>query len=123
MNSDLRTMVPVTASRLGVGHPRDAVVSVRGGLLGLLIAVTCAATVEGQTWVARGPGPNTQGQVEEIANGEVVGAINAVTPHSTDANIVYLGAVNGGVWRTTNAMAASPSWTQLTDTQASLSIG
>jgi hypothetical protein len=74
-------------------------------------------------WVPNGPGPNTQGQVENIANREVVGAVNAVAPHPTDANILYVGAVNGGIWRTGNAMAMSPNWTQQTDSTQSLSIG
>lgn len=76
-----------------------------------------------QQWVCQGPGPNTSGQVENIANGEVVGGVNAVAPHPSDANTVYIGAVNGGIWKTNNAMAASPSWQRLTDFQDSLSIG
>jgi hypothetical protein len=43
--------------------------------------------------------------------------------HPTDANVVYIAAVNGGIWRTANAMAASPHWEQLTDRQESLSFG
>jgi uncharacterized repeat protein (TIGR01451 family) len=46
-----------------------------------------------------------------------------VAAHPTDANILYVGAVNGGVWKTTNATAASPHWTPLTDNFPSLSIG
>jgi hypothetical protein len=74
-------------------------------------------------WVANGPGPNTVGQVENIANREVVGAVNAVAPHPTDANTAYVGAVNGGLWRATNATVAVPAWTPLSDTAPSLSIG
>ena len=74
-------------------------------------------------WVPNGPGPNTQGQVQNIANLEVVGAVNAVAPHPTDANVHYVGAVNGGIWRTGNAMAISPNWVQQTDSAQSLSIG
>ncbi len=53
----------------------------------------------------------------------MIGAIHAVTPHPTDPNTVYIGSVNGGVWKTENATAAHPQWVVLTDTQASLSIG
>jgi len=88
----------------------------------ILVLVICG-TVAAQTWKAQGPGPNTRGQVENITDREVVGAINAVTPHPTNANIVYVGAVNGGIWRTANGMAASPTWQRQTDTQQSLSIG
>ena len=80
-------------------------------------------SVEG-TWMSQGPGPTRLGQVENVSpNNEVVGAIHTVAAHPTDANILYAGAVNGGVWKTTNATAASPNWSPLTDDQASLSIG
>ncbi len=78
----------------------------------------------GGTWTPQGPGPSRSGQVEHISpNNEVVGAINAVAPHPTDPNTLFVGGANGGVWRTRNAAAASPSWTPLTDQLSSLSIG
>jgi photosystem II stability/assembly factor-like uncharacterized protein len=46
-----------------------------------------------------------------------------VAAHPTDANILYVGGVNGGIWRTGNAKVASPHWTPLTDNLPSLSIG
>jgi len=64
------------------------------------------------------------GQVENVTpNFEVVGAIHTVAAHPTDANILYVGGVNSGIWRTGNATAASPHWTPLTDNFPSLSIG
>jgi hypothetical protein len=71
----------------------------------------------------QGPGPSQNGQVEGIPNRPVTGAINGLAAHPTNADVLYLGAVNGGVWRTTNATAAEPVWTPLTDTQSSLNIG
>ena len=56
-------------------------------------------------------------------NGEVVGAVKAVAAHPANPDIVYVGSVNGGVWRTRNAQNATPTWEQLTDAQLSLSIG
>ncbi len=53
----------------------------------------------------------------------MAGAIRIAAPHPSDANIVYVGAVNGGVWKTTDAMAPTPSWQPLTDDARSLSIG
>ena len=53
----------------------------------------------------------------------MTGAITAVAAHPTNANVLYVGTANGGIWRTDNANAASPTWTPLTDTDASLSIG
>jgi photosystem II stability/assembly factor-like uncharacterized protein len=74
-------------------------------------------------WKPQGPRPTTGGQVEGILDKEVVGAVKAVAAHPTNPDIVYMGAVNGGVWRTSNARNASPTWEQLTDAQRSLSIG
>ena len=74
-------------------------------------------------WVAQAPGPNTKGQVENIADGEVVGAVNALAPHPTNADILYVASVNGGLWRTANATALRPSWVPLTDGQRSQSFG
>jgi hypothetical protein len=60
-------------------------------------------------WTPQGPRPNTHGQVEGLGDGEVVGAIKAVAAHPTNPDIVYVGAVNGGVWRTGNARNARPT--------------
>ncbi len=75
-------------------------------------------------WAAQGPGPSLDGQVENVApNDEVVGAIHTVVAHPTNADILYIGGTNGGIWKTTNATAASPTWTPLTDDLSSMSIG
>lgn len=74
-------------------------------------------------WIAEGPGPSQNGQVEGILNKEVVGAVHAVAAHPTDADTIYIGTANGGIWKTTNATSASPTWSPLTDNQESLSIG
>jgi hypothetical protein len=74
-------------------------------------------------WVQHGPGPNTLGQVENITDREVVGAIPALAVHPTDAGTIYVGAVNGGIWKTVNATAASPRWVEQLGLNRSLSIG
>ena len=53
----------------------------------------------------------------------MTGAIHTLLAHPTDADILYIGAVNGGIWRTDNATAARPNWRPLTDDFHSLSIG
>ncbi len=74
-------------------------------------------------WINQGPFGSVGGQVEGIATQPVVGAIHAVIAHPTNPDIAYVGSVNGGVWRSSNATAANPTWTTNTDTQSSLSIG
>jgi photosystem II stability/assembly factor-like uncharacterized protein len=48
------------------------------------------------------------------------GRISALAVDPTNSNIVYLGAAQGGVWKTT---AGGNTWTALTDAQASLATG
>ena len=90
--------------------------------LTLQVLVTAAVSIaaaltpaQSQTWTAQGPGPTLNGQVEGVINNPVSGSINAIAPVPGNANVVYLAATNGGVWKTTNATAAAPSWTVLTD--------
>ncbi|MGE4069771.1 MAG: WD40/YVTN/BNR-like repeat-containing protein [Lysobacterales bacterium] len=74
------------------------------------------------SWSNLGAAPAFNGQVEGIPNRPVVGAVSAVAPHPTDPAILYVAAVNGGIWRSNNANAANPSWTRLFDTGPSLSM-
>jgi photosystem II stability/assembly factor-like uncharacterized protein len=76
----------------------------------------------GGIWLPQGPGPTTGGQVEGIEDGVVVGAVHVVAPHPNAAGTLYIGAVNGGIWKTTNATSQNPKWEQLTDGQLSNSI-
>lgn len=77
----------------------------------------------GGRWTAQGPAPILYGQVENVApNNEVVGAVHTVLAHPTDRDILYIGATNGGVWRTDDATSMRPTWRPLTDHASSLSI-
>src|SRR5262249_27507853 len=69
------------------------------------------------TWVEQGPGPILNGNSVGIPDNPVAGAIEAIAVNPTNADVVYVGSVNGGVWKTTNATAANPTWTPLTDLQ------
>jgi len=70
-----------------------------------------------------GPRPTTEGQVEQILDGEVVGAVQAIAAHPTNPDVLYIAAVNGGIWRTANGMATRPTWQPLTDLEKSASFG
>ena len=74
-------------------------------------------------WTPQGARPGTNGQSEGTTDREIVGAVNAVAPHPGDKNILYIGAVNGGVWRTDNALDPRPNWLSLMPDTDSLSIG
>jgi hypothetical protein len=74
------------------------------------------------TWIPQGPGPTFKGQTEGLTNNPVSGAVKAIAADPDNANRVFIGTVNGGIWKTDNATAASPNWTPLTDLYPSLSI-
>jgi photosystem II stability/assembly factor-like uncharacterized protein len=68
----------------------------------------------GATWQEIGPQPaNTFGLVNS-------GRVAAVAVDPTNNDVVYAGAAQGGIWKTTDG---GNTWTPLTDTQASLAIG
>jgi hypothetical protein len=68
-----------------------------------------ASLINVSNWVAQGPGPINAGGFQQI------GAVEELAADPTNANILYAATVNGGIWKTTNATAASPAWTPLTD--------
>jgi Big-like domain-containing protein len=113
-------LTPTTSGRVTIS---SRAVDNSGNVQNPMAQITVNVVVGG-TWTAQGPGPTVNGQVDNVTpNNEVVGAIHAVAAHPTDGNILYVGGVNSGIWRTGNAAAASPSWTPLTDNFPSLSIG
>ena len=75
------------------------------------------------SWTERGPSPTRSAQVSVPPDNEVSGAVQAIAAHPTNADILYVGAVNGGIWRTNNATAAKPTWVPQTDQLPSQSIG
>ena len=86
------------------------------------------------SWIPIGPGPIINGQAEGIEAPEgknpVSGCIVDIAPllatryYNGNANVIYAAAANGGVWKTTNAMASTPHWIPLTDfALPSLSLG
>ncbi len=82
----------------------------------------------GPAWESMGPSPIANGQTENIADtgagpDAVVGAIQQIILDPNNADVAFLGATNGGVWRTTNLTSANPTYEPLTDSFAGLSIG
>jgi len=87
----------------------------------LAFCLLLTASTIAQEWLPVGPSPIEGGQVENITpNDEVNGAINAVQTHPTNPDIIFIGGVNSGVWKTENATALNPTWVHLTDTFPSL---
>src|SRR4051794_41001421 len=110
-------------------HPtRQTVTTIvaAAALFGAAVAVTGMAGAANPnvnaTFTEEGAKGITGGQTEGITNSPVVGAVKTVVAHPTDPNTAWVGSVNGGIWKTTNATAASPSWLPETDQAPSLSI-
>ena len=65
-------------------------------------------------WLPLGPAPVTGGQVKIDHNNPVTGAVSAIGVDPNNANIIYIGTVGGGVWKTTGGVSDSPHWVPLT---------
>lgn len=76
----------------------------------------------GPTWVALGPAPTRSAQVRIPPDNPISGAINALATHPVNADILYAATVNGGIWKTINALNANPTWVPQTDNLPSQSI-
>src|SRR5229473_3268981 len=74
-----------------------------------------AATLDASTWTSIGPRPTDLGSIYVTA-----GRVNAIAIDPRDNNVVYMGAAEGGVWKTTDG---GINWKPLTDGEASLASG
>jgi hypothetical protein len=71
-------------------------------------------------WKAIGPAPLPNGQTFQTNNVSVSGRTVTIALHPTDPNIAYVGAAQGGVYRTTDGGA---TWTAIFDNAQTLAIG
>jgi hypothetical protein len=75
----------------------------------------------GSAWTAIGPVPET-----EQGYGNVAGRVTSIAADTFDdstGNTIYVGTAFGGVWKSTNALSTSPTFTPLSDGWPSLSVG
>ena len=73
---------------------------------------------------AAGANSAINGQTTNVTpNNTVSGAAEVAVAHPVNPDLLYVGSVNGGIWRTFNATALEPDWESLTDDMPSLSIG
>ncbi len=79
-------------------------------------------------WAEMGPSPENDSVDFETSYvyGTVSGRITSLAldlVHDSTGNTLYLGAAYGGVWKTTNGLSASPSFTPISDPTQSLAMG
>ncbi len=70
-------------------------------------------------WTELGPNPIPNAQVETAPTTTASGRTVAIAVHPTDANIVYVGTAQGGLYRT---LDGGTTWTRMTETALSLAI-
>ncbi len=93
-------------------------------VLALAAALALPSGAQAGSWKPQGPGPAVEGQIENVVpDDEVTGAIHTVLAHPTNPKTLWVGTVNGGVWRTRNADDLRPKWKDLTDTMPTSAIG
>lgn len=73
-------------------------------------------------WSPIGPMPLSIASPYGFTSG-LVDTIAVDTANDPTGNTMYLGACRGGVWKTTNGLAASPTYTLLSDPHQTLSVG
>src|SRR5262249_11143356 len=66
------------------------------------------------SWLEQGPGPVRQNADPTLPQGSFpyAGAVEAIAVHPANENILFVGTVNGGVWRSEDRGA---TWTPVTD--------
>src|SRR5439155_9815671 len=103
-------------------QPRELHPTHRPEPVGPQLTATAAAeqtlSINPATWTPLGPAPILNGP--RAGSGPVSGRIAGVAAHPTDPDTIYVAAAGGGVWKTTNG---GSTWTSLTDTQATQSMG
>ncbi len=74
------------------------------------------------SWVQLGPNliPNGQTYSEKGTRVNVLGRITAIVPHPLDSNTIFIGAAQGGVWKTIDG---GKNWMPTSDDALSLAIG
>lgn len=90
----------------------------------MTISPTTAWFEQGAGPIVSLPPPNTPLLTQGLDSQQnpAVGAIETVIAHPTNPDIVIIGAVNGGIWRTTNATSQNPTWVPVGDELPSLTI-
>jgi PKD domain/BNR/Asp-box repeat len=72
-----------------------------------------SVTLSASHWTPIGP---TQGQFGKMGSpGPFGGRIDVAAPDPSNSNVMYLGANNGGIWKTINWSNPNPTWTEITD--------
>src|SRR5690348_6522021 len=103
-------------ARLNALHRRQQMQQEEQAARAQMMAAGITTAASTSSWTLVGPQPVST----PFIYGNVSGRVAALAVDPGNSSVVYLGAAQGGVWKSTNA---GTSWTPLTDTQPSLAIG
>jgi len=109
-----RRTVPVGARLRAIKYLREQMLPTQK-----LIEQITGETITAR-WTEIGPSIVPNGQTFGSPPMPVSGRLSTIALHPFDQNIIYIGAAQGGVWKTTNG---GQSWTALTDNLPSLAMG
>ena len=77
-------------------------------------------------WLQQGSGPIQHAQVTVPPDNFATGAVESIAVNPFNSSEIYVGTVNGGIWKTSNAdptNSDATDWIPLTDQQATLATG
>ncbi len=90
--------------------------------------VNAANSRTGFTWVERGPNSDVVGPSNgntRPGNGKTSGRVRAIWEDLSDAtgNTVWVGGIDGGLWKTTNISSNPAAWSPINDFFGNLAVG
>src|SRR5450432_4845059 len=114
-----RTSIPVGARLNAIRQIQRMEAALRAQRQAALAAtgneINPALTTDSANWSLIGPRPTDAGSSNVTS-----GRVNAIAIDPRSSDVVYIGAAEGGVWKTTDG---GTNWTPLTDDQPSLATG
>ena len=114
--------LPVIVPHYSAPPPAPAPTPVGGGIPAGVPAPAAPPAGTSCDWSPIGPMPLSIAGPYGFTSG-LVDSIAVDTANDPTGNTMYLGACRGGVWKTTNGLAVSPSYTLLSDPHQTLSVG
>jgi hypothetical protein len=114
-----RTSIPTGVREKAVTHARR-MASAQRAVSASGASVSGALAAVSPQWTPIGPKPIV---TNAYAGNSASGRVTALVVDPSNPDVVYMGAAQGGVWKTTQGSTPNALWTPLTDTLPSLAMG
>ncbi|HWG21331.1 MAG TPA: hypothetical protein VG225_12445, partial [Terracidiphilus sp.] len=79
-----------------------------------------SGSLNASSWTAIGPASLNNNGFNSVSVDDTSGRVTGIAADPNDANVLYVAAAGGGVWKTTDG---GTTWTPLTDSQTTLAMG